>query len=308
MVDIVREFTDWLAMERGDSANTVASYASDLGKYVEFLASAGKPDPASAGNQDVHEYLAFLSECGLAPSSIRREIAAIRAFHHFLIAEGRATADPTARLVLPRMWRRLPKALTVPQVESLLAQPDTSVPLELRDKAMLEFTYATGMRVSEVTGQRTRDLDLTAGTARCLGKGSRERMVPVGSVAARWVEAYLREVRPRLAKGRDSEAVFLNWRGKGLTRMGYWKMLAKYARRAGLGARVTPHVLRHSFATHLLEGGASLRDVQQLLGHKSISTTQIYTKVDMEYLREVIVEFHPRGRRVESRPSRAGGA
>jgi len=308
MVELLREFTDWLGMERGASPNTVASYSSDLGKYVEFLASAGKPDASSAENQDVYAYLSFLSECGMCPSSIRREISSIRAFHHFLVAEGHSTKDPTVRVVLPKVWRRVPKALTVPQVEKLLAEPKAGVPLELRDKALLEFTYATGMRVSEVIGFKTRDLAFETATARCLGKGSRERVIPVGSIAIKWIETYLRDVRPKLVRGADPEVLFLNWRGKRLTRMGYWKILAKYVRRAAIPAKVTPHVFRHSFATHLLEGGASLRDVQQLLGHKSISTTQIYTKVDMEYLREVIVEFHPRGRLVEGHAHKARGA
>jgi len=307
MVELLKEFADWLAMERGASPNTVASYAGDIAKYVEFLASAGKREAAAVESKDVYGYLSFLSECGMSPASIRREISAIRAFHRFMIGEGHAAKDPTTRVVLPKIWRRVPKALSVPQVERLLAEPDTSDPLELRDKAILEFTYATGMRVSEVIGFRTRDLDFDVATARCMGKGSRERVVPVGSVALRWTEAYMREARPRLAKGGGAETLFLNWRGKRLTRMGYWKILAKYARRAGIKAKVTPHVLRHSFATHLLEGGASLRDVQQMLGHKSIATTQIYTKVDMEYLREVIVEFHPRGRLVEGGSRKAGG-
>jgi integrase/recombinase XerD len=198
-------------------------------------------------------------------------------------------------VVVPRIWRRVPKALTLPEIERLLSQPDTAKPLGVRDKAMLEFAYATGMRVSEVVGFRWDDLNANAGTARCVGKGSRERLIPVGSVALKWVEAYCRDVRPRLLKGRSQDVLFLNWRGGRLTRMGFWKILAGHARAAGLKSKMTPHALRHSFATHLLEGGASLRDVQQMLGHKDIATTQIYTKVDMEYLREVHRKFHPRG-------------
>jgi len=295
MVDLLTEFSDWLTTERGVSFNTSASYVSDLQKYVEFLNSAGKSDAAGAESEDVYAYLSFLSECGMAPSSVRREISSIKALHRFLIAEGRSVTDPTTDVIPPRMWRRVPKALSLPQIEALLGQPDVTKPLGLRDKAMLEFTYATGMRVSEVVDFRTRDLNLNMGTARCFGKGSRERMIPVGSVALRWVRAYLREVRPVLLKGREHESLFLNWRGNKLTRMGFWKILAQYARLAGVKAKVSPHVLRHSFATHLLEGGAGLRDVQQMLGHKDISTTQIYTKVDMEYLREVHRKFHPRG-------------
>jgi integrase/recombinase XerD len=295
MVDLLGEFSDWLATERGVSPNTAEAYCSDLRKYVEFLASSGKSNPAAAEGKDVFAYLSFLSECGMAPSSIRREIASLRAFHRFLVAEGHGGADPTADVVLPRMWRRVPRALTLPDVERLLGQPDTARPLGLRDKAMLEFTYATGMRVSEVVGFKLKNLNFAAGTARCIGKGSRERVVPVGSVALKWVRSYIDQARPAAAKGRTVDILFLNWRGAPLTRMGFWKILAQHARAAGIKSKVTPHALRHSFATHLLEGGASLRDVQQMLGHKDIATTQIYTKVDMEYLREVIVKYHPRG-------------
>ncbi|MFZ1948237.1 MAG: site-specific tyrosine recombinase XerD [bacterium] len=296
MVDLLREFTGWLATERGVSANTVTAYEGDLKKYIEFLAGAGKPSAAAAVSADVHAYLSFLSECGMSPASVRRETSSLRAFHRFLVAEGYGAKDPTADVVTPRIWRRVPKALTQPEVERLLGQPDVAKPLGLRDKAMLEFTYATGMRVSEVVGFRAHDLNTEGAYARCFGKGSRERIVPVGSIALRWVGAYVESVRPAILKGRSEETLFLNWRGKPLTRMGFWKILRAYAIAAGLGSRVSPHVLRHSFATHLLEGGADLRDVQELLGHSDISTTQMYTKVYMEYLREVIIEYHPRGR------------
>jgi integrase/recombinase XerD len=295
MSRLLREFSYWLASERGVSPNTSSAYYGDLKKYIEFLASSGKLDPAAAEASDIHSYLAFLSECGLSPSSIRRELSSIRSFHRFLVAESLATNDPTSNIPPPKAWRRVPKALTVPDVEKLLAQPDIVRDLGLRDKAMLEFTYATGMRVTEVITFRHEDFNFTAGTARCMGKGSKERIIPVGRIARRWNRQYADQVRPRLLKGRQSEFFFLNWRGKPLSRMGFWKILKGYVSQAGIRASVTPHVLRHSFATHLLEGGASLRDVQQMLGHKDISTTQIYTKVDMEYLREVHRKYHPRG-------------
>jgi integrase/recombinase XerD len=295
MATLLEEFSYWLASERGVSSNTVSAYHSDAKKYVEFLASEGKSDPTRAESGEVHCYLAFLSECGMSPSSMRRELSSIRAFHRFLIAESRADEDPTRDVAPPRIWRRVPSALTVPEVESLLAQPNPSRPLGLRDKAMLEFTYATGMRVSEVTGFQTRHLNLNTGTVRCMGKGSKERVIPIGGIALRWTRRYQDEVRPGLLRGLDPGILFLNWRGRGLTRMGFWKILQGYVRTAGIRSKVSPHVLRHSFATHLMEGGASLRDVQQMLGHKDISTTQIYTKVDMEYLKEVHRRFHPRG-------------
>jgi integrase/recombinase XerD len=295
---VLEEFSYWLSSERGVARNTALAYHSDVKKYVEFLASAGKSDPAGAQSEDVYSYLAFLSECGMKPSSMRRELSSIRAFHRFLVSESLSSEDPARDVPPPKVWQRVPSALTVPEVERLLAQPDIETPLGLRDKAMLEFTYATGMRVSEVIGFRIRDLNLNAGTARCLGKGSRERVIPVGGIALRWAIRYKDDVRPGLLKGRREDVFFLNWRGKPLSRTGFWKILKGYVRVSGIRGRVTPHVLRHSFATHLMEGGAGLRDVQQMLGHKDISTTQIYTKVDMEYLREVHQKYHPRARDV----------
>ncbi len=294
MATVLEEFSYWLVSERGVASNTALAYHSDIKKYVEFLASAGKSDPACAQSDDVYSYLAFLSECGMSPSSMRRELSSIRAFHRFLISECMASEDPTGDIPPPKVWRRLPAALTVPEVERLLAQPDTGKPLGLRDKAMLEFTYATGMRVSEVITFRMRGLNLNVGTARCMGKGSRERVIPVGGIAIRWAVRYRDEVRPGLLRGKDQGVFFLNWRGGPLSRNGFWKILRGYVRRSGIKSKVTPHVLRHSFATHIMEGGASLRDVQQMLGHKDISTTQIYTKVDMEYLKEVHRKYHPR--------------
>jgi integrase/recombinase XerD len=296
MTDLLKDFTYWLISERGVSPSTAEAYHNDLMKYVEYLTASGRSDLSSVETADVYSYLAFLSECGMAPSSIRRELSSVRAFHRYLVAESRSGHDPTLDVAAPKMWRRVPKALTIPEVENLLAQPDVDDRLGLRDKAMLEFTYATGMRVSEVTGFRLADLNRRTQTARCIGKGSRERIVPVGGIALKWIEEYIHRSRPFLIKGVDPGALFLNWRGRPLSRMGYWKILTKYVKEAGIKSKVTPHVLRHSFATHLLEGGAGLRDVQQLLGHKDISTTQIYAKVDMEYLRDMILTYHPRGR------------
>ena len=295
MTDLLTDFSDWLTGEQGVSPHTTQAYTGDLKKYIEFLASCGKSDPASAEMADVYSYLGFLSECGMSPASIRRELSSIRSFHRFLVSESLSGEDPTANVTAPKMWRRVPRVLTVPEIEALLAQPDTTIELGLRDKAMLEFTYATGMRLNEVITFKTADLNLKLGTARCLGKGARERIVPVGGIALRWIERYLAEARPQLAKRTQDETLFLNWRGRPLSRMGYWKILAKYVKAAGIRTHVTPHLLRHSFATHLLEGGASLRDVQQMLGHRDISTTQIYAKVDMEYLRDTILMYHPRG-------------
>jgi integrase/recombinase XerD len=293
---MIEQFVDWLDTERAVSDLTVKAYEQDVSQYIEYLASRGILSPERADAEAVISFLTSLAEFGLAPSSIRRKIASIRAFYRFVSTEFPDRPDPTSTVVLPKMWRRVPKSLTVPEVESLMAQPDTGKPLGVRDKAMLEFTYATGMRVSEVTGFLTRSLNRDVRTARCMGKGSKERIVPVGDIALRWIDRYIAEVRPDILKGRGEDVLFLNWRGKPLSRVGFWKILKGHARSAGIGHKVTPHVLRHSFATHLLEGGASLREVQVMLGHENIATTQIYTKTDMEYLRSVIIEHHPRGK------------
>lgn len=290
------QFVSWLATERAASPKTVDAYRQDVAKFIEFLLTVGKNDPSCVEPNDVYHYIGFLSECGLAPSSIRRNLSAIRTFYAFLSAEQGIGVDPTINVASPRMWRRVPDALTVPQVEALLSQPDPGTVLGLRDKAMLEFTYATGLRVSEVISTRLNDINFETQTVRCVGKGAKERLVPIGSIAVEWVRRYLDESRPKLQGRTKTDTLFLNWRGKRLTRMGYWKILKRYVGMAGIRKRVTPHVLRHTFATHLLEGGASLRDVQQLLGHKDISTTQIYAKVDLEYLRDAILTYHPRGR------------
>ena len=296
MLGSPEEFATWLVTERGVSSNTGEAYYKDIKRYVEFLESGGKGDPDAIEAADVYSYLGFLSECGMSPATIRRGLSSIRAFHRYMISEALCHEDPTSNVTAPRMWRRVPKALTLPDIENLLGQPDTATTLGIRDKTMLEFAYATGMRVSELTGFRTADLNFNMATARCMGKGSRERLIPVGTIALRWARIYLEDARPLLARGKGEQVLFLNWRGRRLTRMGFWKILSGHAQSAGLKSKVSPHSLRHSFATHLLEGGANLRDVQHMLGHKDISTTQIYTKVDMEYLKEVHRKYHPRAR------------
>ncbi len=296
MPGLIEQFADWLDSEQAVSDLTVSAYEQDVNQYLEYLASRGILKPEKADSEAVISFLTSLAEFGLAPSSIRRKISSIRAFYRFIAVESPGHPDPTSAVVTPRMWRRVPKSLTVPEIEALMAGPDTDRPLGVRDKAMLEFTYATGMRVSEVTGFLHRSLSNELKTARCLGKGSKERIVPVGDIALRWIRRYMDEVRPDLLKGGAEDVLFLNWRGKPLSRVGFWKILKGHARSAGIEHKVTPHVLRHSFATHLLEGGASLREVQVLLGHENIATTQIYTKTDMEYLRSVIIDHHPRGK------------
>lgn len=287
-------FIDYLTFERGLSPRTLDAYTRDTARLAEFLRPQGVGSPAAATAAHLREYVYHLKDMGLQPSSIRRNLSAVRTYFGFLLAEGLVEADPSDRLELPRGWRRLPEALRRDEVERLLDAPEVGQRLYWRDKSLLEFAYASGVRVGELITLKLRGLALEDGFASVVGKGSRERLVPVGRSAVRALTIYVREVRPRLERGRGEGAVFLNAAGRPLTRMGVWKILRKYVERAGIRRKVTPHTLRHTFATHLLEGGADLAAVQEMLGHADISTTQIYTHVDREYLRDVHRRFHPR--------------
>ena len=287
-------FCDYLEFERGLSPRTISAYRKDIERLAEWLAQRGITRIDAVGVRELREYGYQLKDRGLQPTSIRRNLAAIRTYFAFLLAEEYVTADPTERVDLPRSDRRLPHVLTPAEMERLLDAPDPGDPLYWRDKAMLEFAYASGVRASELIGLKVRDVDLQEGFAVVFGKGSRERMVPVGRSALRALMVYLRETRPRLVADGAEGALFLNARGQPLTRMGWWKILRRQVRRAGIEKRVSPHTLRHSFATHLLEGGADLAAVQEMLGHADISTTQVYTHVEREYLRQVHRQFHPR--------------
>jgi integrase/recombinase XerD len=292
-VFVVDRFIDHIVVERGLSPRTVEAYRRDLDRFTSFLGTRAVAGPADVGPGDLREFVYALKDRGLAAASIRRTLSAIRTYYGFLLAEGLVGTDPTERVELPRTWRRLPDTLSRSDIEKLLDAPDPGDPLFWRDKALLEFAYASGVRVSELTALKIRDLDLDDGLALVLGKGSKERVVPVGRTAVRVMDVYLREIRPGLARAAQGVA-FLNARGRPLTRMGVWKILRKHVLRAGIRKRVTPHTLRHSFATHLLEGGADLAAVQEMLGHADISTTQIYTHVEREYLKEVHRKHHPR--------------
>ena len=284
------EFLAALRSERGLSPATVEAYRRDLRQYLEFL-DGRPPSPEEASG-----FVGHLSERGLAASSIARKVAAVRGLHRFLVAESLSGDDPTLLLESPRRGRSLPKALTVGEVVGLLEAPDPSMPLGRRDRALLEFLYATGARVAEAVALDQIDLDLDDGTALLTGKGGKQRMVPVGSHAVTAVGAWLPDRLSLRRTGRDPGAVFLNARGSRLTRQGVFGIVRKAARKAGLPPdRVSPHVLRHSMATHMVEGGADLRSVQELLGHASITTTQIYTSVSPRHLVEVYVLSHPRG-------------
>ena len=287
-------FRDYLALEAGHSANTVEAYLRDLRRLGEFAATKGVRAPAQLTRTHLRDFVYLLKDLGLSPATIRREVSAVRTYFGFLIGEGRVEQDPSDRLESPQRWRRLPETLSVKEVEALLAAPNVDEPLAWRDRAFLELAYGAGLRVSELCGLGTTGLLLEEGLVRVFGKGGKERLVPIGRGVIGAVSTYLHTLRPRLDRGKSGGRVLLNVRGEPLSRVGAWGIVKRCARRAGITKRVTPHTLRHSFATHLLEGGADLRAVQEMLGHADLSTTQIYTHVDREYLRSVHKQFHPR--------------
>jgi len=291
---LLEGFQDYLSLERGSAGNTTDAYARDVARFATFARVKGASTPRDATARMLRDYVYSLKDLGLAPSSIRRNVSAVRTYYRFLLAEGHVVSDPSERLDTPKRWRTLPDVLTVREAERLLAAPTLDEPLAFRDRALLEVAYGAGLRVSEWITLGVKDVLLEDGLVRVFGKGSKERLVPIGRTAIGAVAVYLRELRPRLEKGKGQGMLFLNARGVPLTRMGAWKILRKYVDKAGIEKRVTPHTLRHSFATHLLEGGADLRAVQEMLGHADIATTQIYTHVDREYLRTVHRQFHPR--------------
>ncbi len=288
------QFNDYLTFERGLSPRTVSAYERDLTRWWQSLRERGVDDPAQATPELLREWVFALKEEGLAATSIRRAQSAVRTYFRFLLSEGVLDVDPSERLESPRVARKLPDFLTRDEVTRLLDAPDASKPLFWRDRAILELLYASGLRVSELVDLPLSGLDLDEAWATVFGKGSRERLVPIGAPAVRTLERYLREVRPRLDKGSGQGRVYLNARGNPMRRESIWKLVKDSAKRVGIAKNVSPHTLRHTFATHLVEGGADLAAVQELLGHVDISTTQIYTHVDREYLRDVHRRFHPR--------------
>ena len=299
----VARFLDHLAVERGLSANTLEAYRRDLGRYTAFLGERGIEAPTGAREEDIAAFVGHLSSAEYAPerryraSSVARALAAVRSLHRFLVREGEAAEDPAEGVIRPKVPRNLPKPLAEEEVEALLAAPGDATPAAIRDTAILETLYGAGLRISELVGLDVDDVDLEEGSVRVVGKGDRERVVPLGRFAVRALEAYLTRARPDMTRSRSGPALFLNQRGGRLTRQGATNVTQAAAARAGIRSRVTPHVLRHSFATHLLEGGADVRVVQELLGHASLATTQIYTLVTEDRLREVYEDAHPRARR-----------
>ncbi|MDQ3523207.1 MAG: site-specific tyrosine recombinase XerD [Gemmatimonadota bacterium] len=290
----VEAFVDHLRFERGLSEQTVHAYRHDVVRLASFGRELDRPGPGEVATGDLRRYLLRLKDLGLASTSIARNVSALRTYFGFLAGEGIIANDPSERIDAPKGWRTLPAVLSVDEIDRLLSAPDLVHPLAWRDRALLEFAYASGVRVSELINLPVRSLALGEEMATVHGKGSKERLVPIGRRAVGALSVYLRETRPRLEKGKGQGRVFLNARGGPLTRMGVWKILRGHTQTAGIEKPVSPHTLRHSFATHLLEGGADLLAVQEMLGHADISTTQIYTHVDRRYLAEVHRSFHPR--------------
>jgi integrase/recombinase XerD len=291
----VNAYLTHLTVERRLAANSVESYARDLTMLAAFAAGTGARVEALS-RQDLEAFVRSLMSDGRSPRSVARAVACYRGFYRFLVVDGRAKASPADDLRPPRAWTSLPRYLSVEDVDRLLGQPDVSTPRGLRDRALIELLYATGMRVSELIGLRPADVNLDASYLTCTGKGDKQRIIPIGDEAAAWVGRYIRDARPQLMGKRNSPRLFVNARGggPGLTRVGFWKILKGYARTAGLKAAISPHMLRHSFATHLLDRGADLRAIQMMLGHADLSTTQIYTHVLEQRMRTVYDRFHPR--------------
>jgi len=286
-----RSFLDFCRVEKGLSANSVSAYHIDLQRFSSGIAPLA---PHRASAQDLARYIESLYSAGLSARSIARHMTTLRNFYSFLTRESEIKIDPSEFLIPPRQWSNLPKYMNRQEIDQLLGAPDTSKPTGIRDRAMLELLYATGLRVTELCQLALSNVERDSGVLRVTGKGNKQRLVPFGESAGEWVGRYLAEGRPRLLKGRASRFLFVTARGSAMTRQGFWKLLGGYGKKAGIFRDLTPHVVRHSFATHLVEGGADLRSVQIMLGHADISTTQVYTHVARRRLREIVDQHHPR--------------
>ncbi|MBL7067744.1 MAG: site-specific tyrosine recombinase XerD [Candidatus Marinimicrobia bacterium] len=295
MQHLVQDFINYLKIERNLSVNTIDAYRNDLDRYSQFLLENNIKRPDQINIQIIQKFINTLSDIGLAPSSLSRNFSSIRSFHRFMVGENLTNSDPTELLQSPRIPARLPKILDLHEIESIMETIDVSTNKGIRDRAIIETLYSTGVRVSELITIRMPDVFFHHEVIRVLGKGSKERIVPFGKRARKSLKNYITAVRSLLARSMKSrDILFLNMRGTPLSRMGVWKIIRQYVRAAGIKKQVSPHVFRHSFATHLLEGGANLRAVQEMLGHSDISSTQIYTHLDREYLIEQHRTFHPR--------------
>ncbi len=295
MDKFVEMFLDYLNVERGLSKNTVVSYRHDLNLYMKFLESISKKTISDSSREDIREFMLHEKDKGLSANSIARSLAALRMFYRFLVRERLIKTDVSSYIDSPRLWKKIPDVLNFDEVEKLIEAPDLNTPQGIRDRAILELMYATGMRVSEVSNIRYSDVNRDVGFVRCLGKGRKERLIPLGKQAITAIGRYVNNVRPKQIKGGEPQELFLNRSGKKISRISLWKLVKGYARKARIKKEIRPHLLRHSFATHLLERGADLRSVQEMLGHADISTTQIYTHVNRDRLKSIHKMFHPRG-------------
>jgi integrase/recombinase XerD len=293
--ELIDEYLNYLAVEKGASRNTLEAYGRDLNRYAVLIQERGIKEVHEISPDDVIYYMAELKRRGLSANSINRGLAALRGFYKFLLREKKIEQNPVAEIELAKVWMRLPDTLSHDDMDKLLSQPGIRTDSAIRDTAMLELMYATGLRVSELISLTTNNINWQIGYLDVQGKGNKELIVPIGRVAYEKVRRYLDDVRPKYMKGPQTKVLFLNKSGQGMTRQGFWKLVRKYAIEAGLQKKVHPHTFRHSFASHLLEGGADLRSVQMMLGHADISTTQIYTHVTREHLKKIHKKYHPRG-------------
>jgi integrase/recombinase XerD len=294
MKEFIASFLDYLSVERGLAKNTIMAYREDLEAYSAFLSGKGITSVSASGKNDIINFMFSQKDHGIAANSIARRLAAIRMFYRFLVRERVLKDDPTSLIDSPKLWKKIPETLSVNEIEALLAQPEARTLQGIRDRAILETLYATGMRVSEAVNLKVDDLNLDVGFLRCIGKGNKERVIPLGKKAITSVSKYLASVRPALLKKRSSDSLFVSRLGSKISRQSFWKLIKRYAKQARIKKPMKPHTLRHSFATHLLEHGADLRSVQEMLGHSNIATTQIYTHINKDRLKAIHKMYHPR--------------
>jgi len=294
MKELIDTFLSYLSVERGLSNNTISSYRDDLNFYIDFLSAQHVDVLSKITKNDITNFMLNQKDKGISANSIARRLAAIRMFHRFLTRERILKADPTSLIDSPKLWKKIPETLSLNEVEALLGQPNIREKQGIRDRAILETLYATGMRVSEAVNLKVSGVNLEVGFLRCIGKGNKERVIPLGKKAVASIRRYNEASRNSFLKKKESEFLFLNRSGNKISRQSLWKIIKKYARDARIKKPMKPHILRHSFATHLLEGGADLRSVQEMLGHSNISTTQIYTHINKDRLKTIHRMFHPR--------------
>jgi len=294
MKELIEAFLNYLSVERGLAKNTIISYKEDLNSYVDFMVHNRIDALSKIAKNDIINFMLSQKDKGISANSISRRLAAIRMFHRFLARERILKSDPTSLIESPKLWKKIPDTLSLNEVDVLIAQPDIRSKQGIRDKAILETLYATGMRVSEAADLKAQNVNLDVGFLRCIGKGNKERVIPLGKKAILGLKRYLEVSRPHLLKNRESDFLFISRFGKRISRQSLWKIIKKYAKQAKIKKTIKPHTLRHSFATHLLERGADLRSVQEMLGHSNISTTQIYTHINKDRLKMIHKMFHPR--------------